>query len=497
MKKATLIAVGAFAVLLVLVLATRERQVSVGVRKLAPSGLDVARVTRVELTGTHNATLLKEGDAWTVADPSRPETRYAANAARVQSALESLARLSGADFVTDRAERLAEYELDDAKGLKVRLHQEGGAPLELVLGKDGARNGGTYVREASGSLVFAHPAWLGGAWRKRVEDWRERRLVRAEASDITELTVRIGDAAPLTLKGGGSTEGWKLAEGTQAPEGFLFGAQEAERLARSVASLQAQDFLEGDAAAEAEKALAAGHDTVEARLKDGKSVVVKLERPSKPEQQDPVAVRIEGDAQVYRVSGVAAAALRKRLADFRERRLMRFEPEKVTRIKVQAGRDSPVVVAREAQGWTLVEPKKLPDGVRFDAAMVDSMLMRLRGIEATRVIEPSVPDKAAGLASPTALVELSLDGAPAQTLRLGKEAPSDSTAQKERYARTSLDALTYAVAEGPTLDFLSRGVGLFTRSAQAGGLGAGALQGLESLPPEVRRQLEAQLGAAR
>ncbi len=497
MKKATLIAVGAFAVLLVLVLATREQQVSVGVRKLAPSGLDVARVTRVELTGTHSATLHKEGDAWTVADPSRPETRHAANAALVTSALESLARLPGADFVTDRAERLAEYELDDAKGLKVRVHQEGGAPLELVLGRDGARNGGTYVREASGPLVFAHPARLGGAWRKRVDDWRERRLVRAEASDITELTLRMGGEPPLTLTGGGSAEGWRLAEGTQVPAGFLFGAQEAERLARSVSNLRARDFLEGDAAAEAERALAAGHDAVEARLKDGKTVTVMLERPARPEQQEPVAIRIEGDAQVYRISGADAAELRKHLADFRERRLMRFELEKVSRIQVQAGRDSPVVVEKQAQGWTLVAPKTLPDGVRFDSAMVDAMLMRLRTIEAARVIEPPVPDKAQGLSPPAVLVELSLDGAPAQTLRLGRQVPSGSSPQQERYARTSLDTLTYAVAEGPTMGFLSRGVGLFTRPTRPEGLGTGALQSLESLPPEVRRQVEAQLGANR
>ncbi|MFY0522824.1 hypothetical protein ACN28I_06385 [Archangium gephyra] len=51
MKRGTLIALGAFAVLLVLVLATRERQVSVGVRKLELPKLDKAQVTALEAHG--------------------------------------------------------------------------------------------------------------------------------------------------------------------------------------------------------------------------------------------------------------------------------------------------------------------------------------------------------------------------------------------------------------------------------------------------------------
>jgi len=63
MKRGTLIALGAFAVLLVLVLATRESQVSVGVRKLELPRLDNEKVTALELTGARNVCAGGAGDA--------------------------------------------------------------------------------------------------------------------------------------------------------------------------------------------------------------------------------------------------------------------------------------------------------------------------------------------------------------------------------------------------------------------------------------------------
>jgi len=62
------------------------------------------------------------------------------------------------------------------------------------------------------------------------------------------------------------------------------------------------------------------------------------------------------------------------------------------------------------------------------------------------------------------------------------------------YARSTLDTLTYAVDEGVRTR-LAQGVELFKRHPRPGFAGGGQMQGLESLPPDVRRQLEAQLRA--
>src|SRR3712207_2755930 len=186
MKKGTLIALGAFAVLLVLVLATRERQVSVGVRRLELPKLDKAQVTALELTGTRSATLRKEGAGWLVVDPGKPDTKYAADESLVNSVIDALGEVKKPDFVTDRAERLAEYELDDAKGLKLKVTHSGGPAVELVLGK-GARNGGVYLRKAGSNDVFAHAGRLGWTVSKDVKDWRKRQMVTLKTEELSQL----------------------------------------------------------------------------------------------------------------------------------------------------------------------------------------------------------------------------------------------------------------------------------------------------------------------
>ncbi|MBZ4418465.1 DUF4340 domain-containing protein [Myxococcus sp. RHSTA-1-4] len=494
MKRGTLIALGAFAVLLVLVFATREPRVSVGVRKLESPKVEKARVTALELTGARSATLRKEAEGWKVMDPGKPDAKYAADEGLVTAVLDALGEVKHPDFVTDRAERLAEYELDDAKGLKLKVLQDGGPTVELVLGKT-ARNGGVYLREAGGNDVFAHRGRLDWTVRKEVKDWRKRQLVALKVEDLSELVVRSRDGESVTLKAGTGPGEWSLAEGTPAPAGFRFSSQAAQQLAQQLSGLYAQDFLEGEAAADSATGLADAHDTVEARLKDGRKVVVHLGR--EPEAKDgagAVAARVEGDAQVYQLPVYAASQLRKRLADFRDLGLFRFEPSKVTRLKLQAG-GAPVVVVKEGAEWKLSEPKKLPEGFEFEPSQVDAQLAWLKGLRGTRLVEGQIPDGQAGLASPAALVEVSVEGEPVHTLRLGREVPGAASGGKELYARSSVDALTYAVGDGVRAR-LAEGVGLFKRRPRPSFAGAGGIQGLESLPPEVRQKLEAQLRAA-
>jgi hypothetical protein len=299
----------------------------------------------------------------------------------------------------------------------------------------------------------------------------------------------------VTLKAGANPGEWSLAEGTRTPEGFRFSSQAAQQLAQQLASLSAQDFLEGDAAADTATGLADAHDVVEAQLKDGKKVVVHLGRQLEAKEGSAtVAARIEGDAQVYQLPQYAASQLRKRLVDFRDLSLLSFEPKKVTKLKVQAG-GKEVLVVREGESWKIVEPRKLPDGFELEPSQVDMQLAWLRSLRGTRLVEGKVLDGQAGLASPAALVEVSVEGGPAQTLRLGKEAPGAENGAKELYARSTIDAFTYAVGEGVRAR-LAQGLELFKRRPPPSFAGAGQMQGLDSLPPDVRRQLEAQFRGA-
>jgi hypothetical protein len=204
-------------------------------------------------------------------------------------------------------------------------------------------------------------------------------------------------------------------------------------------------------------------------------VVVHLGRqPDAKDGSATVAARVDGDAQVYQLPQYVASQLRKRLVDFRDLSLFRFDPQKVTKLKLQVN-GKEVVVVKEGEAWKLAEPRKLPDGFEFEPLQVGMQLAWLQGLRGTRLVEGQVTDGQVGLASPAVLVEVTVEGEPVQTLRLGKEAPGAANGGKELYARSTIDAFTYAVSEGVRTR-LAQGLELFKRRPPPSFAGAGQTQ---------------------
>src|SRR5438270_3494145 len=108
MRKMTLLAVGAFGALLVVVMATRETHLNEGVPKLTLPALN-GEVTQIEVTGANAAKLTYESGAWKV-------NGFAADEGQVKAVTDALKDFRAQDFVTEKTEKHAELEVDDAKG---------------------------------------------------------------------------------------------------------------------------------------------------------------------------------------------------------------------------------------------------------------------------------------------------------------------------------------------------------------------------------------------
>jgi hypothetical protein len=101
MKKGTLIAVGAFAILLVAYLATRETQVSVGIKKLEVPELDKTKIHEIDLSGAKTVVFKRDGETWTVEDPTKPGA-HAAEDGQVTSLVDAFVETKYQELVTDR-----------------------------------------------------------------------------------------------------------------------------------------------------------------------------------------------------------------------------------------------------------------------------------------------------------------------------------------------------------------------------------------------------------
>lgn len=475
MNRSTLVALGAFVVLLAAALLTRESKVSVGVQKLSLPTIDPASVTALEISGSNKALLTLDSNGWQVADPAAPAKKFAADEGQVKNALTQLSELRAGDFVTENTAKHAELEVDETKGLKVKVSSAAPGPvLDLIIGKAAKTGGGAYVRLAASNAVFTANSAVGYALRKNVAAWRKKTLSIAALADVQKISMSpvTGDGFILE-RGEGDT--WSL-EG-DVPAFFRFDAAAAARLAQTLTSLSAQDFSDADA-----EAFAAPHTLATLMMKDGKSMTIHFGATKRPDGN--VLVRIDGDAQVYVISGYVFEQLATHRDQLRQTNLMAFDAAKVKRVTISTS-GKKVIVVKDGAGWKMTEPKGNAD---FDPAQVAAVVTRWSSLRATRVAAMTSQAQA-GLIKALPTLELTLEGGKTQRLIFGNEV-TEGTMGKQVYAKGSADDLVYVVNAAEKSSF-DAGPALFKAPppmpAHSG------MQGLDSLPPDIRAKIEAQL----
>ncbi|MEW5739472.1 MAG: DUF4340 domain-containing protein [Myxococcota bacterium] len=467
-NKSFLIALSVFAVLLGAYFLTREPQVSEGIKTLEWPELKAEQVQAVEVSGTHQARLERSPNGWLVAAPATPDVKHKADEGQVKALLEALASFKAPTLVSERSAKHAEYEVDAAKGTQVKVTTADGRALALVLGKAG-RTGGVYVRKDGADSVFLSPSGLAWQVRKDVTAWRDKTLSTVPAAELAKVTVSWPDGHTYSLKAG-ADGAWAL-EG-EAPKGFRFDPAAAQRLTSQLTSLRAQGFLANETPDLAK--------AIRFRLekKDGAALTVSL---AEKRSDGSWPVSIEGLTEVATLGSWVGEQLAKRLDDLRDTSLFSFDVTKATRLAFDAAGKRTVVEKKDAT-WTVVDPRQLPAGAQFDPQQVQSVLTRLRALKASKV----APDATAkAFAKPALQVTVTLEGGATQRLLLGADAGSDV------YARGAVDELTWLLP-GHEKAWLTRGLELFAPPPPPP---VGQANGLDQLPPEIRRQLEAQLRA--
>lgn len=467
-KNGTMIAVGVFVALLLVVVLTREDHVSEGVKKLSWTPMDKALITKVELSGPQNAVLTKGADGWRVADPKKPEATFATDESQVNALVDALADFKAADHITSKAERYAELEVDDAKGLKVVASGASGPLATLIVGKSG-KSGGFYVKLPTQADVFSSTSALGWTARKDANGFRQRKFISLKADDVTGLSVKQASSElALGLKDGV----WAVE--SPVPAGYRFDPSAAQRMVQQLVFLSAQDFS-------ADPAVQTAEGQAIAKTKDGKSVTVSWGKAEK----NLVPVRVEGDPQVYLVPPYAIQQVGKKLDDLRDLSVWAFEQAKVNKLSITTPKVK-VVTEKAGGAWKVVEPKKLPDGFDFDSNQVDAVVQQLRLVRAARA--DGSPEAAKACKAPaSATVEVTLEDKSTKALRFGGDLGTN-----EVCLTGTIDALTYAVAK-PERERLEKGVELFKRPPPPPQFNPSSIKGLENLPPEVRAQLMQQL----
>jgi hypothetical protein len=252
------------------------------------------------------------------------------------------------------------------------------------------------------------------------------KIVAIAEDRFREIHILKAGAEPIVL----SRDSGKWA--ITAPEPFSADSEAAASLVSSLSSLSADKIIEDSPADPAVFGLGSPFLLVQVIEKDGKHVELSIGDDT-PTNSGAYA-RVSGDPRVYTVASSVRTSLDKSVNDLRDRRLLIFDPEKLTRLKL-AGKGPAIVFGKNGQNeWQIVEPRPL----RADSGQVDVLLGKLRDAKMDLAADPEEAAKKFKTATTVGLA-LVTDNSGAQAMEVRKDKDNGY------YARSSNGPNVYKV----------------------------------------------------
>jgi hypothetical protein len=238
-----------------------------------------------------------------------------------------------------------------------------------------------------------------------------------------------GDSIVLQKSGSGA---WEMLSPPQWP----VDQDAASGIVTTLASLSAGRLVEEKAADLGQFGLSTPALEVTISRKDGKSqkLLVGDESPAAGGN----FVKLDGDARVFTIASYNKSSLDKTPRDLRDKRLLTFDSEKLTRVELTAKWQT-IELGKNAQNeWQIIKPQPF----RADGGQVEELIRKLKEARMDAVVTAEEEKKAASAfftAAPVAVARVT-DAAGTQQLEVRRNKDKDC------YARSSVVAGMHKVA---------------------------------------------------
>jgi hypothetical protein len=144
---------------------------------------------------------------------------------------------------------------------------------------------------------------------------------------------------------------------------------------------------------------------------------------------------LQGDPRVFTVASYVKSGLNKTYNDLRDKRLLTFDQDKLSRVELTAKKQTEEF-GRDKDQWQIVKPRPL----RADSSQVDELIRKLRDVK----MDPAVPDEDAKKA-----VSAFASGTPVATVKFTDPSGTQQIEIKKNkddyYAKSSVIAGVYKV----------------------------------------------------
>jgi hypothetical protein len=183
---------------------------------------------------------------------------------------------------------------------------------------------------------------------------------------MQEIRIRKAGAEPIELKREGGK--WQIT----APKPFAADPDATSSLVSSLGSVAADKTIDDNAADLAEYGLNAPALDITVTKKDGKSEELLIGADTL--NNSGAYAKRAGDPHVYTVASFTKTGLDKGLNDLRDKRLLTFDSDKLTRVDLQSKGQQVEFGKNGANEWQIVKPRPL----RADSSQVDTLVTKLK-----------------------------------------------------------------------------------------------------------------------
>ena len=229
-------------------------------------------------------------------------------------------------------------------------------------------------------------------------------------SEISKLDVKKKDAPETVLEKNNAGK-WQLT----APKQFLADQEAAGQLVTAASTVASDRVVEDKASDVSAYGLKAPSLEVDITTKAGKTSKLKIGDDT-PTNSGAYAM-LEGDPRVFTVASYVKSGLDKSVNDLRDKRLLTFDQDKLSRVELVAKKQD-MEFGRDKDQWQIVKPKPL----RADGLQVEELIRKLKDAKMDLTVSDEDAKKAAsGFASgaPVATVKAT-DASGTQQLEVRK-----------------------------------------------------------------------------
>jgi len=253
------------------------------------------------------------------------------------------------------------------------------------------------------------------------------KIVSIPEDRFREIRLQKAGAEPIVL----SRDNGKWA--MTAPQPLPADPDASASLVSALSSVSADKTIDDNPTDLASYGLAGPTVRAQVIQKDGKQVEIAIGDDT-PTNSGAYA-KVSGDRRVYTVASYVKTSLDKTVNDLRDKRLLIFDSNRLTRVKL-AGKGPAIVFGKSAGNeWGIVEPRPL----RADSGQVETLLGKLRD---AKMDLGTAPEEAAKKFATAAVVALAVvtDSSGSQAIEVRQDKDNNY------YARSSAVAGVYKVA---------------------------------------------------